>query len=98
MTTVTRIERRKRGLFGWIFLILFLGFNAIMLFAFLAGLAGGGEHIASASSDAEQAGAAIGTAIGAGMLLSIWMMGAVILGLFVLLTPGKKIIVETNGG
>jgi hypothetical protein len=31
-----------------------------------------------------------------GMILSIWMAGAVILGMFVIFTRGKKIVIETT--
>jgi Mn2+/Fe2+ NRAMP family transporter len=95
MSRTIRTERRKRGFFGWIFLILFFGFNAMMLYGTFAGLAGTGQQITAASSDAERTGAAIGTAIGVSMILVVWAAGAVILGLLVLLTPGRKVIVET---
>ena len=98
MATTTRIERRKRGVFGWIFLILFWGFNAVMAVSFFGGLSGNSAQYATLASDAERAGYAIGTAIGAGMILTIWVMGAIILGLFVLLTRGSKVIVETQEG
>lgn len=43
-----------------------------------------------AMSEAERAGAAIGTGIGVALILGIWMIGDVILGLFVLLTRPKS--------
>lgn len=98
MATVTRIEKRKRGIFGWVFLILFWAFNALMLAWFIGGMGATSETVAAAASDAERAGAAIGTMIGAGMILSIWVMGDIILGVLVLLTRGKKVIVETTNG
>jgi len=45
-----------------------------------------------AASEAERAGAAIGTVVGLGMILSIWCFGAVILGLMVIFTRGQKTI------
>jgi hypothetical protein len=96
MPTTTRIEKHKRGFFGWIFLLLFWAFNAVMLFSVLAGISGTAEHSATLTNDAERAGAAIGTALGLGFLLSVWMAGAVILGLFVLFTRGRKVITETT--
>ena len=96
VTKVTRVERRKRGFFGWVFLILFLAFNAIMLFSTVAGLSGGAEEYGTLTSDAERAGYAIGTTVAVGMLLGIWGFGALILGLLALLTRGSKVIVETH--
>lgn len=96
MASVTRVERQKRGVFGWLFLILFWGFNAFMAYGAIAGLSANSDRIGQMTSEAEQAGAVIGTAIGASFLLMIWVAGAIILGLFVLFTRGKKVIVETT--
>ena len=91
MTTTIRKEVRKRGFFGWLFLLLFLGFNALMVLwlvnygTFLAG------H--ESPDDAARIGKAIGGAMGVGMIIFIWLAGAVILGLFALLTRGRKTIV-----
>ena len=92
MTKIIRRETRKRGFFGWIFLILFILFNVLMalwLFAYWSSLAN-----MSAGSDAEAAGRAIGGTIGSGMLVFLWAAGDVVLGLFVLLTRGRKTIIE----
>lgn len=97
MTTTIRTEKRKRGIFGWVFLLLFWGFNAIMAVAFFAGISDSVDKGSQLTSEAEQAGHAIGSVIGMGMVLGIWVMGAVLLGIFVLLTRGKKVIVETTG-
>lgn len=93
MATTIREERRKRGILGWIFLLLFWGFNLLMALVLVAGLSAVGD-VPSPTSEAEQAGQALGTAIGVGMILSIWMAGVVILGAMALLTRGRKIIVE----
>ena len=45
---------------------------------------------------AQAAGHAIGATLGFGMIAGIWLVGAVVLGLFVLLTRGTKIIVEES--
>ncbi|HTO29626.1 MAG TPA: hypothetical protein VL202_00380 [Pararhizobium sp.] len=92
MATIVRRETRKRGFFGWIFLILFILFNLLMvwwLLAYWSSLAS-----TTSASDAEAAGKAIGGTIGSGMLIFLWAAGDVILGLFVLLTRGRKIIIE----
>jgi hypothetical protein len=92
MARIVRREIRKRGFFGWIFLILFVLFNLGMLawlVAYWNLLAG-----SNAASDAERAGTIIGGTIGSGLLIFIWVAGAVILGLFAILTRGRKSIVE----
>lgn len=94
MATTIRIEKRKRGIFGKIFIILFWLFNALMLFAIISGASGSGDAMNALSSDAERAGYAAGTAIGMGFLVMLWTAGAVILGLFVMLTRGSKVITE----
>jgi len=54
----------------------------------------GGTNAALDSQDslsgAELAGAQIGTGLGVAMILSIWVIGDIILGLFVLFTRPKK--------
>lgn len=46
-----------------------------------------------AASDAERAGGAVGATLGTGVLVFFWVAGAVILGLFALLTRGKTVVV-----
>lgn len=92
MTKIIRKETRKRGLFGWLALVVFLLFNVIMLIAFVGGMQGAANL--SATTDAERAGHAIGTMMGATALLTIWVLGDIILGAFVLLTRGRKITIE----
>ena len=49
------------------------------------------KFINNTKDDIELAGAVIGTTLGYYMILSIWLTVALILGIFVLLTRGKKI-------
>jgi len=86
-----QIERRKRGVIGWVFLVLFWLFNIFMLISVIGGLANVSSYN-DAASTAERAGASIGTAIGLSMLMGMWLAGAVVLGLCALLTQGPKII------
>jgi uncharacterized membrane protein len=53
-----------------------------------------GNTYDAAGSSAEQAGTAIGGAIGMSMVIGLWAFGDIVLGIFVLLTRGKKIIIE----
>ncbi|WP_164937734.1 DUF4339 domain-containing protein [Bradyrhizobium guangxiense] len=90
---VVRTEKRKRGFFGWLFLIVFLLFNGLMaawLFSYWSQVL----PMTTNGSDAGRAGAAIGTTMGTGLILSLWTCGSLVLGLFVLFTRGRKVIVE----
>lgn len=96
MGTITRTEKRQRGVFGWIFLILFWAFQLIMVLWFVGGLSAAGDTAAGMTNEMERAGAAVGTAIGASMIIALWAFGTIIFGALALLTRGKKIIVETS--
>lgn len=96
MATITRTETRKRGAIGKLFSILFWLYNALMVAWLVMGLGASGDLIQNATSEAERTGAAAGTAIGVGIIIIFWAAGALILGLLVLLTPGKTIITETT--
>ncbi len=70
MARIVRREKRRRGVFGWIFLLLFWVFNAIMLLWMITAMSTVG-HVASAeTTDAGRAGAAIGGAIGFWFIIS----------------------------
>lgn len=88
----TYIERRKRGFFGWIFLLTFFAFNALMVLWLGSYWGVVGEAITEGQSEAARAGATIGGTIGTGVILFTWACGSVILGLLVMMTRGKKII------
>lgn len=91
MPTVRR-EVSDRTIFGKIVKWLFILFNLFMIFALFRGCAATNEVIMNAQSEAERAGAGIGTALGIGALLMLWVMGDIIIGIVVLLTRRKKII------
>jgi hypothetical protein len=92
MATVVRREIRKRGFFGWLFLLLFLAFNLLMI----AWLASYWSLLAQTTelTEAARVGKTIGGTIGSGALLLLWAMGSVILGLLAILTRGSKVIIE----
>lgn len=92
MVTVVRTEKRQRTAFGQVIKLVFIVFNALMLLWLVTGMDAVSQM--TPDSGAARAGHAIGAAIGFSMILGIWMMGAVILGLSVLLTRGDKVIVE----
>lgn len=82
---VTRrlIEKRRRGIIGWIFLLIFWAYNALMLYSIAVGVASSGAS-----------GASAGFAIM--VWLVFWAAGAVILGLMAHFTRGKREMVETE--
>ncbi len=92
----TYVHKQKRGFFGWLFLLVFIGWNVLMvqlLFSY------GGETaniIEASQSDAERTGAAIGTGVGVFFTLVLWCIGAVITGLLAILTRGGKTVVMRN--
>lgn len=93
---VIQREIRKRGVFGHIFKWLFILFNILMawmMLSYWAKIGGSFDHM---SSDAERAGGAIGATIGTGLLLFFWVAGDIILGLFTLLTRGKRILITED--
>lgn len=96
MPTIQR-EVSDRTLFGKICKWLFVGFNVIMAVSLLSMCVSAPEAIQNASSstdypDAAAAGATIGAGIAVGSLLFLWLVGDVILGLFVLFTRRKKLV------
>jgi hypothetical protein len=96
MTTIRR-EVSDRTVFGKIIKYLFIGFNVLMLFLLVMSCSTSGDAINNAASQAEYADAATaGATIGAGLvmgtLLFVWLVGDVVLGLFVLFTRRKKIV------
>lgn len=92
MGKVIRREVRKRGFFGWVFLLVFLGFNLLMVAWML--LYWSEVAKISTTSDAGRTGQAIGSVIGTATIAFFWVAGAVVTGLFALLTRGRKTIVE----
>jgi hypothetical protein len=85
-----QLRKPKRGIFGKIIKYTFILFNLLMGWWLIAGMGAANETIQTATSSAEQAGAAIGTGIGAIMIVGIWVFGDIILGLFVLFTRPKS--------
>ncbi len=102
MTRIVRRERRKRGFFGFVFKWAFVLFNVFMAFWLISYWTAIAPNIGNATTEAYRAGATVGTAIGTGATMFFWVTGAVILGLFALLTRGKVTIIDesysTSGG
>ena len=84
------VERRRRGVLGFFFLCLFWTFNFLMaVWAFSVwSLPSEGYH--GLQSRADQHGAAPGGIIDTGVILIDWACGTVILGLFAMMTRGRR--------
>ena len=78
-------EVREGGM-AWNVIKSFVLFWTVFMFvAGMSGMIAASNFVAEANSDAEQAGAAIGTAIGLGMIMSLWfivIVGSLVIGLF----------------
>lgn len=95
--TETYIEKRKRGFFGWFFLIVFIAWNAMCVVWLGSFSIHVNEAVTNASSQAGQVGAQVGAGIGGMMILFVWVMGAVITGLLALVTRGSKTVIVKKG-
>lgn len=95
MNEVVRTLKHTRGPVGKLIKWLFIGFNFLMLF-WLFTYWGDVAPMIDNGSSAEQAGAAIGSTIGTGLILMAWGLGAVVLGIPVLLTKGKLVEIENS--
>jgi hypothetical protein len=96
MASVVRREKRERTALGKLIKWVFVGFNIAMIIWIVAGL--NAVSKIEVHSAAEQAGRAIGSAIGFASLLTLWAIGDIILGIFVFFSRGDKIITEEIAG
>lgn len=84
-----KLREAKRGFFGKLIKWSFVAFNIIMALWIFGGIQNASEGMVG-MSEAEQAGATIGTGIGVALLLVVWVIGDIILGLLVLFTRPKS--------
>lgn len=80
-----RLRKPRRTVFGKICLGLFIVFNVIMALWLFGGVHSNVQQM-QALSGAHKTGAALGTTIGAMLILLLWALGDVILGLFTFFT------------
>lgn len=85
-----QLRKATRGFFGKLIKWSFIGFNLLMGWWLIAGMNGATKSMDATMDGAAQAGAAIGTGLGAAMIISIWVFGDIILGIFVLFTRPKS--------
>ncbi len=83
------LRKPKRGFFGKLIKYGFIFFNFIMAVWLIGGVGSASKGMDSLSG-AEQAGVAIGTGLGAMFILVIWVIGAIVGGIFLLLTRPKS--------
>jgi hypothetical protein len=81
-------EMQSRGFFGWVFLVIFLAFNAFMVVFLITSWKLLAEM--PATNTEWERGAPIGSILGTGTILFFWVSGAVTTGLLVLLTGGRQ--------
>lgn len=86
----TQLRKPKRSFLGKIIKWIFILFNLLMIVWLVGGTMSAGEVLNSAASEAERAGAAIGTGLGVSMILGLWVIGDIIIGILVLLTRPKS--------
>lgn len=92
MSTVIRTEKRRRTIFGTVIKWVFICFNVLMLMWFIDASTRISQM--TVDLDAGRVGQAIGATLGFSFLFGIWTAGVILLGVFVLLTRGDKIITE----
>ncbi|MFK7780369.1 MAG: zinc ribbon domain-containing protein [Candidatus Gracilibacteria bacterium] len=84
-----QINKSKRSIFGKTIKWSFILFNILMLWWLIGGVGSVTEGM-DAMSEAQKTGTAVGAGLGAMMIMTIWVMGDIILGLFVLFTRPKS--------
>jgi hypothetical protein len=88
------IEKRKRGFFGWLFLIVFILWNALMVLFLISMIMTTNNLMQTTAPGGESTGTAIGVGFSFIMLIIVWALGSVITGLLALVTRGSKTMVK----
>ncbi len=73
------VKEAEERFFGKIIKYSFILFNILMVWWLIVGMGAASETIQTASSSAEQAGAVIGTGIGAVMIVGFWVFGDIVI-------------------
>lgn len=94
MATVTRrlVEKRRRGIFGWAFLLLFWGWNLLMVWALFKGVAA--TNCLQYATEAERSGCNAGAGVGIMVVLFMWAIGSVVFGMLAYFARGKRELIE----
>lgn len=96
--TVTRrmIETRRRGILGWIFLLLFWSFNLLMVIALFAGIQENAKRAPNFVDPAMRQAHDVGTGIGIMILVAFWAAGATVFGLLAHFSRGRRELLEVE--
>lgn len=86
----TQLRKPKRSFIGKLIKWIFILFNLLMIFWLVGGTMSASETYSTATSEAARAGAAIGTGLGISMILTLWVIGDILIGIFVFLTRPKS--------
>ena len=84
--TTGSTARRRRGPLGWIVFAFFWAYNALMAVWLAAGIVTMETEYQTAATEAERDAMAAGLAVGAGVILVVWSLGALLLGMLMLAT------------
>lgn len=90
------VEKRRRGIAGWLFLGLFWTWNVLMVVWLVAGLGENASKYEQLTSEAARTGHAAGTGIAFIMILLVWALGAIIFGLLAYFTRGRRELIEMD--
>lgn len=82
-------RRKGGGLVHQVFRWSFYGFNLLMLVWLISYVTSSGQLRAAATTAADKSSLAEAVAVGGGMLLGVWLFGAVLLGLLSSLTKPR---------
>lgn len=93
---VTQIEKRRRSPFGWVVATLFYGFNICMIMMIVLTWIGVGGVAGEGYDDASIAAVAAIGFFSTVALFWFWLFGAIILGLMMYFTRGKKVILTRD--
>ena len=94
--TISRrlVEKRRRGFFGWIFLLAFWGFNILMVYTLFSGVGENAKQMATLTDPSMRKGYEVGTGIGVMLILMSWAAGSVVLGLLAYFSRGRRELIE----
>lgn len=93
----TYVEKRRRGFFGRLFLVVFWLWQGIMLLWLVGYLREVAPMVTDKSANEwERAGSSIGVTFGVTFLAFWWVVGSIILGLMVFFSRGQKRLIRVD--
>ncbi len=93
----TYVEKRKRGIFGWLFLIVFWLWHPMMIWWLVEYGRWANDKIGTyGRATPGRIGAEAGATMAVGFIIFVWVAGSVILGLMVFFTRGQKRLIRVD--